>query len=94
MSVVIDVPQTTVSVVNTSTPFLDSKEQRIADIIVKIRMIGQPKEAEEDIRIDVEKKIREENITELSQVFTRNQYDAFCAISPNSCSGTQYSNWK
>lgn len=83
MSVVSTATQSTVSVVNTTTPALDSNQQRIADILVKIRMIGNPKEAEEDIRMDVENKIGEGNITELSQVFTRNEYNTFCSLWPN-----------
>lgn len=94
MSVVSTATQTTVSVENTSTPALDSNEQRIADIIVMIHMIGSPPEAEAAIRMDVEKKIRDENITELSQVFAKAEFNAFCAIWPNGCSGTQYNNWK
>lgn len=82
-SVVSTATQTTVSVENTSTPALDSNEQRIADIIVMIHMIGMPPEAEAAIRMDVEKKIRDENITELSQVFTKAEFNAFCAIWPN-----------
>lgn len=84
MSVVSTATQTTVSVENTSTPALDSNEQRIADIIVMIiHMIGSPLEAEAAIRMDVEKKIRDGNITELSQVFTKAEFNAFCAIWPN-----------
>lgn len=83
MSVVSTATQTTVSVENTSTPALDSNEQRIADIIVMIHMIGMPPEAEAAIRMDVEKKIRDENITELSQVFTKAEFNAFCTIWPN-----------
>lgn len=94
MSVVSTATQTTVSVENTSTPALDSNEQRIADIIVMIHMIGRPLEPEAAIRMDVEKKIRDGNITELSQVFTKAEFNAFCAIWPNGCSGTQYNNWK
>lgn len=94
MSVVSTATQTTVSVENTSTPALDSNEQRIADIIVMIRMIRRPPEAEAAIRMDVEKKIRDGNITELSQVFTTAEFNALCAIWPNGCSGTQYNNWK
>lgn len=94
MSVVSTATQTTVSVENTSTPALDSNEQRIVDIIVMIRMIRSPPEAEAAIRMDVEKKIRDGNITELSQVFTTAEFNTFCAIWPNGCSGTQYNNWK
>lgn len=84
MSVVSTATQTTVSVENTSTPALDSNEQRIADIIVMIiHMIGSPLETEAAIRMDVEKKIRDGNITELSQVFTKAEFNAFCAIWPN-----------
>lgn len=82
-SVVSTATQTTVSVENTSTPALDSNEQRIADIIVMIHMIRSPPEAEAAIRMDVEKKIRDENITELSQVFAKAEFNAFCAIWPN-----------
>lgn len=83
MSVVSTATQTTVSVENTSTPALDSNEQRIVDIIVMIRMIRSPPEAEAAIRMDVEKKIRDGNITELSQVFTTAEFNTFCAIWPN-----------
>lgn len=83
MSVVSTATQTTVSVENTSTPALDSNEQRIADIIVMIHMIVSPPEAEAAIRMDVEKKIRDGNITELSQVFTTAEFNTFCAIWPN-----------
>lgn len=83
MSVVSTATQTTVSAENTSTPALDSNEQRIADIIVMLHMIGSPPEAEAAIRMDVEKKIRDENITELSQVFTKAEFNKFCTIWPN-----------
>ena len=68
---------------NTTTAAPDSNVQKIIDSIVKILSIGQPEEEIVNIRVDVTKKVLDKNVTDLSQIFTKQEYNHFCSFWPN-----------
>lgn len=79
--------------VSTTTKAPDSKLTELIDAIVAILSIGQPESKIVGIRTDIEKKVRERNLTDLSQVFTKAEYNRFCSFYPGGCTGTQYRHW-
>lgn len=84
---------TPLPVVSTTTKAPDGNRTKLIEAIVAILSIGQPESKIADIRIDVDKEVRESNATDLSQVFTKAEYDRFCSFNPGGCTGTQYSHW-
>lgn len=68
--------------VSSTTKAPDGNVKKLIEAIVAILSIGQPENKIVNIRIDVEKKVRESNFTDLSQVFTKAEYDRFCSINP------------
>lgn len=73
---------TPLSVVSTTTKAPDGNRLKLIEAIVAILSIGQPESKIADIRIDVDKKVRESNATDISQVFTKAEYDIFCSFNP------------
>lgn len=73
---------TPLPVVSTTTKAPDGNRLKLIEAIVAILSIGQPESKIADIRIDVDKKVRESNATDISQVFTKAQYDRFCSFNP------------
>lgn len=73
---------TPLPVVSTTTKAPDGNRTKLIEAIVAILSIGQPESKIADIRIDVDKKVRASNLTDLSQVFTKAEYDNFCSFNP------------
>lgn len=73
---------TPLPVVSTTTKAPDGNRLKLIEAIVAILSIGQPESKIADIRIDVDKKVRESNATDISQVFTKAEYDRFCSFNP------------
>lgn len=68
--------------VSTTTKAPDSKLTELIDAIVAILSIGQPESKIVGIRTKVEKKVSERNLTDLSQVFTKAEYNRLCSFFP------------